>query len=133
MINEKSKFVICYHTPAGEQRFAYADAKYTSDGKVDLDSIKADFPDMYVTNIFETSDDLLNCEALEQSEFEKVCRNYDFEPTDYRRLIIHPVTKQKWLLVGFEARRRKYKVRLFNPQTHRYILSTLNAVRQCMV
>ena len=133
MVRPNETFIICFIGPTGTHNFSYADARYTDDGKVDVDYFKQQSPNIHITGVFKSSNELLSYETNEQSEFERVCRNYDFEPQDYRREVIDPVSKKRRLLVGFQPERHKYKIRLYDPKADKIILCTLPYARKYIV
>lgn len=129
-----SDFVVCYETADGSRKFThFVDPDYRRNGEVNITAFKMKYPDAQVIAFFSVSDNLLDKRTDEKTQFVNTCRNFGFEPEDYRRTISDNYGNHKYLLVGFLPQNTKYKARLFDKETGGYIKATLNFVMHNMI
>lgn len=132
--NSNSDFIVCYTAADGSLRFTYyADPNYCKTGKIDITGFDALHPDAHVTAVFKANNNIFDAAAQEEENFINNCRNYGFEPEDYRRPVSDGYGNPKYLFIGFLPRNTKYKARLFNKETGRYIKATLEFVYKYMI
>lgn len=117
----KKKYVYCY------TRNGVSDWTVT-----DIPSV-AEFEDLFlnakVRHVFEATDDVLDRTATEAAAFGHMAGLYDFLPSDYGTVFVHPDTGRAYRLVGFRPRNRKYKVLCVDEATGDRVKCTLGFVR----
>lgn len=122
--------MICYVDKNGQKGFAAFDGKnYFEDDVFNIERYKLDNPDIHIRAVFRESDNLVETYDREKETFYKLCSSYDFEPDDYKRLVIDKQGNQ-YVFVGFLPQNHKYKAQLFRRSDSRYVRSTLEFVRR---
>lgn len=129
-----SDFIVCYTTPDGIRRFThFTDPNYCKTGEIDTTAFNTYYPDAHIIAAFNANDNIFDKNLNEKSDFINNCRNYDFEPDDYHRLVSDNFGHPKYLFAGFLPRNTKYKALLFDKETGHYIKATLSFVERHII
>lgn len=129
-----SDFVVCYTTGDGSHKFThFLDPDYRRTGEINITAFKNHCPDAHVIAVFSARNNILDRNTDEKTQFINTCRNFGFEPEDYRRTISDEQGHHKYLLVGFRSQNTKYKALLFNKETGGYTKATLSFVTRNMI
>lgn len=129
---EEKTLTVCVVDKNGQYSFqtCYCDS-YMTNEIFDIAKYEKDNPDVRVLRVFSNNDNLIALQNNERDKFADLCSEYDFEPSDYRKLVVKP-DGQRFIFVGFLPQNHKYKAGLLRIDDGRSIKATLSFVRRFM-
>lgn len=124
---------VCYIDSDGKYSCCVCRSDMYMTGSIfDKKRFEADNPNVHVTSVFNSHDNIIMLNEKEKNDFITLCSLYDFEPSDYKRLIVDS-NYEHYLLCGFITRNRKYEAKLLRLKDNRYIKSTIAFVRKYII
>lgn len=102
-----------------------------TNGIFDVAKYEKNNPDVRVLRVFSNNDNLIALQNNERDKFADLCSEYDFEPSDYRKLVVDP-NGNRYIFIAFLPQNHKYKAGLLRINDGRGIRATLSFVRRFM-
>jgi len=127
---EEKTLTVCVADNNGQYSFqtCYCDS-YMTNGIFDIAKYEKNNPNVRVLRVFSDNDNLIALQENERDKFTDLCSEYDFEPSDYRKLIVTP-DGQRFIFVSFLPQNHKYKAGLLRIDNGRSVRASLSFVRR---